>query len=168
MLELIFDQDGRYLDATDELVELLGYERTELRQARVADLLAVGPEPVETFWQTFVNAGRWAAEERHVSLRRKDGSLVATVLRGLEPGPGPGTWIARAAPRVNEEEPMDASQLPAILAEWRALSRRLTELDESDPQRRSIQARIEDVRSRYQSAARRRADAGRERSLLSS
>jgi len=156
MLELILDQDGRCLDATDELLELLGYRRAELSQLPLEQFLAVPAEPVHTFLQA--RAGlRQSAEALPVNLRRKDGVLVPGELRGADTGLSRGSWVVRAA-SAGDEDRTSATPLPVILAEWRELTRLMSVLDEADPQLPALARRIDDVRRRYQAASRQVAD----------
>ncbi|MBW3632176.1 MAG: PAS domain S-box protein [Chloroflexi bacterium] len=74
---LIADADGCYLDANPAATALLGYEREELLQMRVADLVAGEPEWIATEYARYQEEGSWRGE---LELRRKDGSTVPVEL----------------------------------------------------------------------------------------
>jgi PAS domain S-box-containing protein len=70
---LVADDGGRYVDANEAALALIGYSRDELRQMHVHDLVALGPAWAEKEYERFKAAGSWRDE---LEVRRKDGTLV--------------------------------------------------------------------------------------------
>lgn len=85
---LLADNEGHFVDCNTPAVETLGYDRKEILQMRVADLLCnAEPEEVEQAWGYFLETGTMEGE---YEVRRKDGSIaimeyhaVAHILPGL-------------------------------------------------------------------------------------
>ncbi len=70
---LVADADARYRDANPAAIALLGYGLEELRDLRVADVVAYATEWTAAEYARFRDEGAWRGE---LELRRKDGSII--------------------------------------------------------------------------------------------
>ncbi|MDP8925299.1 MAG: PAS domain-containing protein [Chloroflexota bacterium] len=75
---LVASEDARYVDANEAACALLGYTRDELRSMRPADIVVPSRPWAVVGYGRLLPDGSWQAE---VTLRRKDGSLVAVETR---------------------------------------------------------------------------------------
>lgn len=84
---LVADDQGRYVDANDDAVRLLGYSRDELLSMAVWDLTPAAAElDGLTLWQSFIAEGEQSGE---YIVRRKNGTLLKLYYRAranVEPG----------------------------------------------------------------------------------
>jgi len=95
-LILVADGQGRYVAASANASELLGYSSDELAGRSVTDLTA--PQLLHgeaQLWDDFLRAGR---QEGHYRLRRRDGTLVAVAYRARAHHPIPGLYVSRLRP----------------------------------------------------------------------
>ncbi|HYH12681.1 MAG TPA: PAS domain S-box protein, partial [Thermomicrobiales bacterium] len=70
---LVADDDRRYRDANAAATTLLGYDRDELLQLRIDDVVAEGSDRAVEEFSRYSKDGRWMGE---LELRRKDGTIV--------------------------------------------------------------------------------------------
>jgi PAS domain S-box-containing protein len=82
---LYADGEGRYVDANEAALALLGYTREELVARRVADVMVSTPSGVSDQWVRYQRQRSWSGED--VTLRCKDGRPIrvrihAAVLQG--------------------------------------------------------------------------------------
>lgn len=69
----VADATRRYRDVNAAATALLGYDRDELLQLRIDDVVVGGPDWAQAEFSQYVQDGRWMGE---LELRRKDGSVV--------------------------------------------------------------------------------------------
>lgn len=75
---IVTDANRQFQDANTAAIALLGYERDELLQFRVEDIVASDTDTTRTEFSRFSNDGIWQGE---LKLRRKDGSVVPVEAR---------------------------------------------------------------------------------------
>jgi PAS domain S-box-containing protein len=125
---VVFDNEGRYVDANPAAAELLGYSRTELLSMTISDVTP--PEERESMpddWRTFRERGLFSDEYQ---LLCKDGSLrdvefrsVANILPGVHLGIGRDVTDRK---RMEEEREALLGRLVTLQEEERrAISREL-------------------------------------------
>jgi PAS domain-containing protein len=155
-LEVVLDDEGRYLDANPSLLDLLGYSVDELRALSLGAIGTAAPGSVAETWVAFVRGEIDMPDDRRAELRRKDGSLVPTWFVGAARGDRAGTWVVAFEPLTQPLPVNIPPVLPVILSRWRAAERRLAQLAADDPQRPVEEARVEELRRLYQLESRRR------------
>jgi two-component system sensor histidine kinase UhpB len=127
---LVFDNEGRYVEANPAAAELLGYSRDELLSMttrEVTPLAHRGHMPGE--WHAFHERGGYSDE---YSLQRKDGSVCDTEFRS----------VANILPGLHFAIGRDVTDRKRMEREREALLRRLVQLQEEE--RRSISRELHD------------------------
>jgi PAS domain S-box-containing protein len=125
---VVFDNEGRYVDANPAAGDLLGYSRNELLSMKISDVTPPGErENMPDDWRGFRERGRFSDEYQ---LQCKDGSLrevefrsVANILPGIHLGMGRDVTDRK---RMEEEREALLGRLVTLQEEERrAISREL-------------------------------------------
>lgn len=143
------DQAGQYVDANPAALELLGVSLAELRTS-APDRFAIRPqnEAEQTAFR-----GQWESSGAQAlvgtaGLRRADGTTirVSYAIEAAEAG-----FRARMRPiEGSPEAPPSVFTVGAVLQEWRAAERVLSELEPGTPEWTRTQAEVEMLRGQYQ------------------
>lgn len=159
---VILDRDGRYLDADERALDLLGVASVEQLRATPPDAFAaLPPDPDEQeAWRTAYFASRADGVLAEVAFRRLDGELVR-VRTGIMAEPD-GRFRALFYPIERPTTNLVAKtyRIGDVLAEWRTAERRLAELDPLSEEGRTVQADVDLLRAQYRQLFH-RANAGR-------
>ena len=152
---VILDRDGRYLDADDAALELLGVPSVEeFRSMSPAVFAAVPPDPEEQeAWRKAYFASRAEGVLAEGALRRTDGELVRIRTAILEEPDGRFRALFYPIERPTTNLSAKLYRIGDVLAEWRAAERELAE-------GKTLAAEIELLRSQYQEMVRRASQPG--------
>ena len=158
ILEIVLARDGRYVEANPAMLEAIGYSEDEIRGMPVGTLSAADPTAGQQVWRMYVAGELGIPGDRPAELRRKDGTTFPVVFLGLERDGD--RWISRMrlVSRARRDQPR---VLHFLLDEWRSAERRLGAMAPDDPELPAARIEVEQLRTLYQSEARRRdAEAG--------
>jgi PAS domain-containing protein len=148
---VMLDREGRYLDADETALELLGVASVEeFRAMSPAEFAAVPPDPAEQeAWRKAYFASRAEGVLAEVAMRRTDGALVRIRSAILEEPDG--RFRAMFYPIEWPTTDMSAKvyRIADVLSEWRAAERRLTDVDEDSAEGRALRAEVELLRQQY-------------------
>lgn len=157
---VILDEHGRYLEADQAALELLGVASVEELRATPPDRFAALPaDPEEqAAWERAYFATRADGVLAEVAFRRLDGEHVR-VRTVIAPEPD-GTYRALFYPVERPTTNLSARvyRISDVLAEWRGAERRLIEVDAASDEGMAVAAEVELLRSQYQVLARRSAE----------
>jgi PAS domain-containing protein len=145
------DAAGRYVDANDTALDLLGVDSVEtLRSTSPETFAPVPPDPDETaaFQQAYVaSAARGLLLES--TFRRTDGELVRARTAILPEGEGYRV-VFHPIERPTENVAVRIYTISDVLAEWRQAERRLVELAPDSDEAIRVSEQIELFRAQYQ------------------
>jgi PAS domain-containing protein len=145
---LSLDTTGRYVDANNSALQLLGVTLAELR-ASSPDRFAIRPSNVAE--QAALRAEWESAGSRPLvgttGMKRADGTpiRVSYAIETLDSGFRARLWQIEGAP----EAPPSVFSVGSVLREWRAAERTLAELTPGTPEWRRTAADIELLRDKY-------------------
>ena len=156
---VMLDRDGRYLDADDHALDLLGVASVEaLRAMSPDDFAAVPPDPVEQeAWRKAYFASRAEGVLAEGAFRRPDGELVRVRTAIIEQPDGRFRALFYPIQRPTTDLSSRIYRIGDVLGEWRAAERRLAELDPDSEEGRRVTAEIDLLRHQYQELFRRAA-----------
>jgi PAS domain-containing protein len=154
--------DGRYIDADEAALALLGVDTVEELRETSPDAFQVEPQdPAATtaFQQAMVDAV-FQGLLGEVAFRRRDGELVR-VRTAIIPEPQ-GGYRALMYPveRPTTNLVPRIYKIADVLAEWRTAERRLVEVDPDSEEGRQLAADVELLRQQYQQLFHRKIGAG--------
>lgn len=156
---VILDREGRYLDADEAALELLGVASVEqFRSMSPADFAAVpaGPEEQEA-WRQAYRASRAQGVLAEGAVRRADGELVRVRTAILEEPDGRFRALFYPVERPTADLTARVYRVVDVLSEWRAAERRLAEVDPASEEGVALAAELALVRSQYQALVERAA-----------
>ena len=141
--EVIIGLDARYLDATDEALQLYGVDREAFRRCSVGDFSPEFRDVVRSAWADWCASDDWPKVVTGASIRRPDGTvaIVHAVFERREPG----TILARLEPLPAASA--EARTTQRILDEWRSIERRL---ERGGHGASELRARAQALREEYQ------------------
>ncbi len=143
--------DGRYIDADQAALDLLGVSSVdELRATPPERFAAVPPDPQEqAAWERAYFASRAEGVLAEVAFRRLDGELVR--VRTVIVAQPDGTYRALFYPVERPTTNLVAKvyRIADVLAEWRGAERRLVEVDPETKEGQAIAAEVELLRGQY-------------------
>jgi PAS domain-containing protein len=147
--ELSLDRTGRYLDANDAALELLGVSLPELL-ASSPDRFAI--EPADEGEQASLRE-EWASGGSRslvgtTGLKRADGQTIR-VSYAIEPA-GEGFRARLSRIEGSPEAPSSLYTVGSVMREWRAAERQLSELLPGSEDWARTKSEIEMLRARYQ------------------
>ncbi len=154
---VILDRDGRYLDADDSALELLGVPSVdELRSSSPDRFAALPPDPAEQeAWRAAYFSSRAEGVLAEGALRRLDGELVRVRTAILEDPDGRFRALFYPVERPTTDLSAKVYRIADVLAEWRAAERRLVALEPGSEEAQAVTADIELLREQYQRLFRR-------------
>lgn len=161
---VILDREGRYLDADEAALELLGVASVEeFRSMSPAVFAAVPPDPEEQeAWRKAYFASRAEGVLAEGALRRTNGELVRIRTAILEEPDGRFRALFYPVERPTTNLSAKLYRIGDVLAEWRAAERELAEVDPESHEGIALAAEVELLRSQYRELVRRAAErAGR-------
>ena len=149
---VILDHDGRYLDADEAALELLGVGSIdELRATPPDRFAAVPPDPEEQeAWRKAYFSSRAEGVLAEGAYRRLDGELVRVRTAILEEADGRFRALFYPVERPTTNLSAKVYRISDVLAEWRAAERRLVELESGTEEEARVRADIELLREQYQ------------------
>lgn len=149
---VMLDRDGRYLDADERALELLGVSSVDaLRDTPPETFAAVPPDPVEQeAWRKAYFASRAEGVLAEVAFRRLDGELVRVRTAILEESDGRFRALFYPIERPTTNLSAKVYRIADVLDEWRAAERRLADIDPDSPAGRELQRDVDVLRAQYQ------------------
>lgn len=153
---VMLDRDGRYLDADETALELLGVSSVdELRNTPPETFAAVPPDPIEQeAWRKAYFASRAEGVIAEGAFRRLDGELVRVRTAILEEPDGRFRALFYAIERPTTNLTAKTYRIADVLGEWRAAERRLADVDAESDEGRAIQHDVDVLRAQYQQLVR--------------
>ena len=154
---IILDRDGRYLDADEAALELLGVPTVdELRATSPDRFAAVPPDPDEReAWREAYFSSRAEGVLAEGAYRRLDGELVRVRTAIIEEADGRFRALFYPVERPTTNLTAKVYRIADVLAEWRAAERRLVALEPGTAEAGQVTADIELLREQYQRMFRR-------------
>jgi PAS domain-containing protein len=143
--------EGRYLDADDAALELLGVASVEELRATPPDRFAAtprDPHEAEALRQAYL-ASRAQGVLAEVAFKRLDGELVRVRLAILEDGSGGYRALFYPIERPTKNLTPRVYSIAHVLAEWRSAERRLVDLDPSSAEAIQLSADIDLLREQH-------------------
>lgn len=157
---VILDREGRYLDADEAALELLGVASVEeFRSMSPAVFAAVPPDPEEQeAWRKAYFSSRAEGVLAESALRRTDGELVRIRTAILEEPDGRFRALFYPVERPTTNVSAKLYRIGDVLAEWRAAERELDEVDPASDEGIALAAEVALLRSQYKELVRRAAE----------
>jgi hypothetical protein len=154
---IILDREGRYIDADEAALDLLGVPSVdELRKTPPDAFAAVPPDPVEQeAWRKAYFASRAEGVLAEGALRRRDGELVRVRTAIMEEPDGGFRALMYPIERPTTNLSAKTYRIAEVLAEWRAAERWLSAVDLDTDEGRTVQRDVELLRAQYQQLVRR-------------
>jgi PAS domain-containing protein len=145
------DAEGRYLDADEAALELLGVAtRDELRSIPPERFAAVPPDPDEQeAWRRAYFASRAEGVLAEAAFRRLDGELVRVRTAIVDQGDGMYRALFYVVERPTTNLNARVFRIADVLAEWRSAERRLVDLDPGSDEARDVRETIELLRTQH-------------------
>lgn len=149
---VMLDRDGRYLDADEKALELLGVPSVDvLRNMSPDAFAAVPPDPLEQeAWRKAYFASSAEGVLAEIAFRRLDGELVRVRTAILEEADGRFRALFYPIERPTTNLSAKVYRIGDVLSEWRAAERRLADVDPESEEGRSWQGDLDLLRSQYQ------------------
>lgn len=148
---VILDLEGRYLDADDAALDLLGVSSVDELRATPPDRFAVvPPDPEEQeAWRRAYFASRAEGVLAEGPFRRLDGELVRVRTAILEEPDGRFRALFYPVERPTTNLTTRVFRIADVLSEWRAAERRLVELEPGSAEAERVQADIALLREQH-------------------
>lgn len=148
---VVLDSDGRYVDADERALELLGVASVEeLRGTPPEAFAVIPPDPAErAAWEQAYFASRADGVFAEVAYRRLDGELVRVRTAILEIGGGRYRALFYPVERPTTNLAPRIYRVADVLEEWRAAERQLVSLDPDSPEAREVMELIELLRQQH-------------------
>jgi hypothetical protein len=148
---VILDTDGRYLDADENALELLGVKSVdELRVMSPEAFAAVPSDPEE---QEALRRAYYASRAdgllAEVAFRRTDDELVRVRTAILEQDDGRFVALVYPVERPTTNLTPRVYRIADVLAEWRSAERRLADLDPDSEEAHEVAADVERLRDQH-------------------
>lgn len=152
---VLLDREGRYLDADDLALDLLGVASVEELRRTLPETFAVVPgDPEEQeAWRRAYFATRAEGVLAEVAFRRLDGELVRVRTAILEEPNGHFRAMLYPIERPTTNLSTKTYRIGDVLAEWRAAERRLSAVDLDTDEGRDVQRDVELLRDQYRRMA---------------
>ncbi len=158
-LEVYISRGGRYLGASDGILDVLGYTEDDLRALPFGALSGSSPEAADRVWRSFVDDGLQIPANASIRLYTRTGRRIAARFLGSE-RLDDERWVSRyrllTGRAVATDQPF---VLQSLLAQWRELERRLAEIaaiGSSAPERSDLETHLAEIRALYQHEQQRR------------
>ena len=155
---VLLDADGRYLDADEQALDLLGIATVdELRATSPETFAAIPPDPAE---QEALRQAYYASRAEGVlaegAFRRTDGELVRVRTAILEEGEGRLRALFYVLERPTTNLTARTYRISDVLSEWRSAERRLADVDPLSDDGRRLHNEVAVLRDQYQQMFRRK------------
>jgi hypothetical protein len=147
----MLDPDGRYLDADERALELLGIASVEELRSTPPDRFAVvppDPEEQEAFRRVYL-ASRAMGLLAELAIRRLDGELLRVRTAILAQGDAGYRALVYVVERPTTNLTPRIYRIGHVLAEWRSAERRLVALPPDSSEARELRAEIELLREQH-------------------
>ena len=160
---VLLDRDGRYLDADETALDLLGVASVEeLRRTPPDAFAAVSPDPEEQeAWRKAYFASRADGVLAEGAFRRLDGELVRVRTAIIEEPDGRFRALFYPIERPTTNLAAKTYRIGDVLSEWRAAERRLADLDPGSDEGRTVQRDVEVLQEQYRQLFRRASEGKR-------
>jgi len=149
---VVLGPDGRYVDADETALELLGVRCVDQLRATSPEVFrATPPDDAETVaFQRSVAEAAFHGLLAEGALRRRDGELIR-VRTALVPNPE-GGYRALLYPVERPTTNLTARvyRISDVLAEWRSTERRLVDVDPTSEEGEQLMADVDLLREQYQ------------------
>jgi len=154
---VMLDREGRYLDADQAALELLGVASVEdLCAMSPAAFAVLPPDPIEQeAWRKAYFASRAEGVLVEGAFRRTDGELVRIRTAILEEPDGRFRALFYPTERPTTNLTAKIYRIGEVLAEWRAAERELAEVDPVSQEGIALAADVELLRSQYRALVQR-------------
>ena len=155
---VVLASDGRYLDADQHALELLGVASVdELRATPPETFAAVPPDPVEQeAWRRAYFASRAEGVLAEGAFRRIDGELVRVRTAIMDEGNGRFRALFYVVERPTTNVTSRIYRIGDVLEEWRDAERRLAAVDPYSDEGAQLFEEVEVLREQYQQMFRRK------------
>jgi PAS domain-containing protein len=155
---VLLGADGRYLDADEQALDLLGVESVEaLRATPPETFAAVPPDPAE---QEALRRAYYASRAEGVlaegAFRRTNGELVRVRTAILEEDEGRYRALFYVLERPTTDVTAKTYRISDVLSEWRSAERRLADVDPLSDDGRRLHNEVAALRDQYQQMFRRK------------
>ena len=159
---VMLDADGRYLDADDRALDLLGVASVDQLRATSPETFAVVPaDPAEQeAWRKAYFSSQAEGVFAEVAFRRLDGELVRIRTAILDEHDGRFRALFYPIERPTTNLAARIYRIADVLAEWRAAERRLVEVPADGDEHAKLTAEIEVLREQHDQLFRRRSTPG--------
>lgn len=149
---LRLDAQGRYLDANEPALDLLGVATVELLRSTPPETFAAirtDPDEQAAFQRAYAEsaAGGLLIES---AFRRTDGELVRARTAILRDETGGYRAVVHPIERPTNDLSWHVYTIADVLAEWRGAERRLVEVDPSSEEAARVRDQIDLLRDQYQ------------------
>ena len=155
---VVLAEDGRYLDADEHALDLLGVSSVEeLRATSPHTLAAVPPDPPEheAFRKAYFES-RAEGVLAEGAFRRLDGELVRVRTAILDEGDGRYRALFYVLERPTTNLTARTYRISDVLSEWRSAERRLAEVDPLTEEGARLVHEVAVLRDQYQLMFRRK------------
>lgn len=148
---VFLDRQGRYLDADEAALGLLGVASVEeFRAMSPAVFAVVPPDPEEQdAWRTAYFASRAQGVLAESAFRRTDGELVRIRSAIIEEPDGRFRALFYPVERPTTNLTAKVYRIGDVLSEWRAAERELAEVDPTSEEGIGLAEEVELLRSQY-------------------
>lgn len=149
---VLLDAEGRYVDADERALQLLGVATVEELRATPPDVFqATFPDPDgEAAFRAALLAEPFRGLLGEGAIRRMDGELVR-VRTAIIPKPEGGyRALLYAVERPTTNLTPRIFKIADVLAEWRVAERRLVGVDLATDEGKRVSAEVEQLREQYQ------------------
>jgi PAS domain-containing protein len=144
--------DGRYVDADEVALELLGAANVEELRDTAPDTFQVEPQDpaaTEAFQRAMVDA-RFQGLLGEIAFRRLDGDLVRVRTAIIPEAEGGYRALMYPVERPTTNLTPRIYKIADVLAEWRTAERKLVDVDPESDEGRRLGADVELLRQQYQ------------------
>ncbi len=148
---VVVDRDGRWVDADERALELLGVASIdELRRMSPDTFAAAPPDPGErAAWEKAYFASRAEGVFAESAFRRPDGELIRVRMAVLDTGDGTYRALFYPVERPTTNLTARIYRMADVLQEWRAAERQLVGLPPDSVEAREVLASIELLREQH-------------------
>jgi PAS domain-containing protein len=149
---IVIDAAGRYVDANESALDLLGVASVEVLRDTPPDTFTATPsDPAER--EAFAKAYAESAATGlliEAPIRRLDGELVRTRTAVVPEPEGGYRVLLQTIQRPTDDLSYRVYTITDILSEWRSAERRMVELDPSSDEAATVAEQIDLFKTQYQ------------------
>lgn len=154
---VMLDAEGRYLDADEAALDLLGVPSVEALRSTSPDRFQAAPRDPEerAAWRRAYFESRAEGVLAEAAFRRLDGELVRVRTAIIEEPDGRFRALFYPIERPTTDLSTRVYRIADVLSEWRSAERRLVDLDPGSAEAQGLAAEIDLLREQYQQMFRR-------------